>query len=138
MSTPSAILVHRFGEFDLDLSSGRLFRGSSRVPLSDQQSGVLASLVARAGRVVSKEMLAEAGWQTTAVTDAAVAQTVFRLRKVLRSPDGVAFIETVPGHGYRFASPVARAERDEAHPQQTTDLLPYRAFIEGRAALHTL
>jgi DNA-binding winged helix-turn-helix (wHTH) protein len=52
--------VHRFGPFELDPASGRLFRGTTRVALSDSQSAILCHLIVKAGQVVSKAALAEA------------------------------------------------------------------------------
>ena len=133
-----ATVIHRFGEFELDLASGRLFRGGVRIPLSEQQSGVLVSLVTRAGQVVSKETIAAGGWGTAVVADATVAQAVFRVRKALGAPDGPVFIETIPGSGYRFAAPVERGERNDRDPRLDADVQPYRVFVQGLADLHSL
>ena len=58
----SGTVVQCFGPFELDPTSGRLFRGQTRVRLSDPQAAILLQLVANAGQVVSKEALVEAGW----------------------------------------------------------------------------
>lgn len=130
------MLVHRFGEFEIDLTNGRLFRGSVRVPLSEPQSAILVCLITHAGHVVSRDRLVEAGWRTQAVTDDNLKQLISRLRKALGIRVG-SVIETVPSHGYRFAAPIQRAERDVTGDLHI-DLAPYRVFMEGRAELSTL
>jgi DNA-binding winged helix-turn-helix (wHTH) protein/tetratricopeptide (TPR) repeat protein len=135
----SPVLAHRFGPFEFDPASGRLFRGSKRVPLSDPQSAMLLQLIQKAGEVVTKEALAEAGWRSVSVTENSVAQSIMRLRKVLSSArNGQVYIETVPSLGYRFVAPVERTERLSANPPPGAELAPYRAFLRGRADLHTL
>src|SRR2546428_1164130 len=58
----SGTVVQCFGPFELDPTSGRLFRGRTRVRLSDPQAAILLRLVAHAGQVVSQEALLDAGW----------------------------------------------------------------------------
>ena len=131
------VCVHRFGAFELDPASGRLYRDGVRIALSDPQSAILVCLTTHAGRLVTKDALTEAGWSSQAVTDDSLLQAISRLRKALGS-ESACFIETVPSRGYRFAAPVERTEQRAAGARPDTDLAPYRAFIEGRAQLHTL
>ena len=58
-------MVHRFGPFELDPASGRLFRGPRRVPLSDTQAAILVQLVSNVGEVVSREGAHRGGWGNT-------------------------------------------------------------------------
>src|SRR4051812_21807202 len=44
---PDGSSVYRFGPFELDAPRGRLFRGATRVPLSDPQVAILLQLVSR-------------------------------------------------------------------------------------------
>jgi DNA-binding response OmpR family regulator len=66
---PSGSRVYRFGPFELDAPRGRLFRGATRVPLSDSQFAILMQLISHVGEVVSKDTLANAAWRKTAFTD---------------------------------------------------------------------
>jgi DNA-binding winged helix-turn-helix (wHTH) protein/Flp pilus assembly protein TadD len=136
--TPLTAIVHRFGEFEFDLSGGRLFRGTNRVPLSDPHAAILACLITYAGQVVSKDTLVRAAWPTQAVSDDNFLQGISRVRKALRNAEGVVFIETVQFRGYRFTADVQRAERHRDALSTGIDLSAYRAFIQGRADLHTL
>src|SRR5687768_17605266 len=98
-------VVHRFGPFELDLASGRLFCGDRRIPLSDTQSAVLVQLVSHAGAVVAKDALIHTAWGAIAISDNSIEQVLSRLRKALGDAGrGRRYIETVPHRGYRFAA----------------------------------
>ena len=131
--------VFRFGPFELDSARRRLMRGRERVPLRDSHLDLLLLLVQCAGQIVSKDVLAEAGWKGTAVDDNNVAQAVSRLRKTLGAQkDGKPFIENVIGRGYRFAGPVERGDPGRPHLAVDALVAPHRVFVDGRAALETL
>ncbi len=128
-----------FASFELDPERRRLSCAGEPVAISDRHLDVLTLLVARAGQIVAKNDLVEAGWRDVAVTDNSLEQAISALRRVLSVvPDGAAFIETVPRRGYRFTAPVQRsAPREEDHVLDAL-LAPHRAFLEGRSALETL
>jgi len=127
----------QFGDFELDAAAGRLTHGGTAVTLPARHLEVLAALLAHAGQVVSKDALVEAAWRDVAVTDNSLEQAISSLRRTLAAASGAA-IETVPRQGYRFTGDVQRVT-----PRATDDTLealiaPYRAFVEGRAALESL
>jgi len=128
-----------FGSFELDPVRHRLSSAGEPVAASDRQLDVLALLLVRAGQVVAKDDLIQAGWHDVAVSDNSLEQAISSLRRLLgEGPDGVPLIETVPRRGYRFTGAVQRtADRED---DRTLDALlaPHRAFLEGRAALETL
>jgi len=98
-----------FDRFEIDPARRRLTAAGEPVAVSDRQFDVLLLLVARAGQIISKDDLLEAGWKDVAVGDNSIEQAISSLRRLLGPPpDGAAFIETVPRRGYRFGSPVAR------------------------------
>jgi len=127
----------QFGDFELDAAAGRLTHAGTPVTIPARHLDVLATLLAQAGQVVSKDALVEAAWRDVAVTDNSLEQAISSLRRALAAASGVA-IETVPRQGYRFSGDVQRVT-----PRATDDALealiaPYRAFVEGRAALESL
>src|SRR5881628_2377924 len=133
------IVVHRFGPFELDPASGRLFRGPRRVPLSDTQAAILVQLVSNVGEVVSREALIEAAWGNTAVTENSLRQAIRRLRQALGDGrNGALYIETLRTRGFRFAAAVQRGERDAARVPLEAQLAPFRAFVQGRSELDRL
>jgi len=131
--------VYAFGPFELDATAKRLAQGGTTVPISARHLDVLVALVARAGTVLSKDALVEAGWREVAVTDNSLEQAISALRRVLGSTgSGEPYIQTVPRQGYRFVGAVERrAARVEDHVLDEL-VAPHRAWVEGRAALETL
>ena len=133
------IVVHRFGPFELDRASGRLFRGRRRVALSDTQAAILVQLVSNVGEVVSREALIEAAWGNTAVTENSLRQAIRRLRQALGDGrKGAIYIETLRTRGFRFAAAVARGQREAARVPLEAQLAPFRAFVQGRSELDRL
>jgi DNA-binding winged helix-turn-helix (wHTH) protein/Tfp pilus assembly protein PilF len=135
----SAAHVYRFGPFRADTRRKRLTRGEEDVELSEHQHDVLATLLAHAGDAVSKDALIEAAWRGVAVTDNSLEQAISGLRRSLaddsRKP---RIIQTVPRRGYRFAAEVTREEIRASDAELEALVEPYRAWVEGRAALETL
>jgi DNA-binding winged helix-turn-helix (wHTH) protein len=128
-----------FGPFELDPGRRRLTANSEPVAASERQLDVLLLLVLRAGQIVTKDDLIEAGWKDVAVSDNSVEQIISSLRRILGAcSGGEAYIETVPRRGYRLSVPVARRAPRESDAGLDALLAPHRAFIEGRAALETL
>jgi DNA-binding winged helix-turn-helix (wHTH) protein len=123
-----------FEPFELDPVRRRLTASGEPVVISDRLLSVLLLLVARAGHVVSKDDLITAGWSDVAVGDNSLEQAISNLRRVL----GAGYIETAPRRGYRFGAVVERKAHRESDADLDDLLAPYRAFVEGRAALETL
>jgi DNA-binding winged helix-turn-helix (wHTH) protein len=136
--TMSATLAYRFGPFELDSGRRRLVRGRDAVWLPDRHMDVLLILLAQAGRIVSKDDLIETAWHGLAVTDNSIVQAVRGLRVTLGSqPDGEPYIETSVRKGYRFAAPVERVTHQPTRVPLEGLLDPYRAFVDGLAAVET-
>lgn len=95
-------LVH--GRLRLDVAGRRLYCDNQPVDLSSRELAVLELLLMRAGRVVTKEQLADHlyGWGDE-VSSNAIEVFVHRLRKKLE-PMG-ANIRTVRGMGYLIDKP---------------------------------
>jgi DNA-binding winged helix-turn-helix (wHTH) protein/Tol biopolymer transport system component len=102
-------ITFEFGEFRLDLTVRRLFRGSETVAVTVKAFDTLAALVERAGAVVDKDELMKQVWPDTVVEDSNLSQQIFLLRKALgEHHTDHRFIQTVPRRGYRFIAPVTR------------------------------
>src|SRR5688572_21236021 len=107
------MVVHRFGPFELDSTSRRLYCNRKRIPLSDAESAILLLLVSSAGDIVSIDALIEAAWGSAPVNENTLRQAIRRIRQALAAKrKGVVFIETLRGHGFRFAATVQRVERE--------------------------
>ena len=97
-------LVH--GPLRLDIAGRRLYLNGAPIDLSQRELAVAEVLLMRAGRVVTKQQIADQlyGWDD-AVNANAVEVFVYRLRRKLES-SGVD-IRTVRGMGYLIEKPDA-------------------------------
>lgn len=122
--------VVRFDAFELDLRAGELRKADVRVNLQEQPYKVLACLLERPGKLVTREELRQRLWQDDTFVDFehGVNAAVKRLRETLGdSAETPRFIETLPRRGYRFIAPVERdqppvvpltAGKPAAHPKR--------------------
>lgn len=95
----------RFGPFELDLRSGELKKGPTRLKVPDQSIEILKALLESSGELVSREQLRERLWTSDTFVDFdhGLNAAVRRLRDALGdSADTPKFIETLPKRGYRF------------------------------------
>jgi DNA-binding winged helix-turn-helix (wHTH) protein len=131
--------IYSFGAFEIDGRTRELRRNSERVSISDRYISVLLHLAAHAGTVVTKDDLVQAGWGDVAVGDNSLEQAISTLRRVLgRDNEGRQYVETVPRQGYRLSAAVSRKMTPASDDAIEALLAPYRALIDGRAALETL
>jgi two-component system response regulator MtrA len=88
----------------VDEPAFRVFRDGDEVALTATEFRLLAELVRHAGRVRTREVLLEHVWGYDYLGDSRlVDMAVLRLREKLgEPPDGVPYIATVRGVGYRF------------------------------------
>lgn len=94
-----------FGRFELDVTSGELFKDGQKLALPPKAFAVLKALVERPGEVVTREELRTRLWpaDTFVEFDDSLNHAVKKLRQVLGdSADTPQFIETLPRYGYRF------------------------------------
>jgi two-component system OmpR family response regulator len=106
----------RHGALTLDLAGRVAAIGSAPLDLSARELGLLAILLQRAGRLVSKEQLVDhlCEWGEE-VSNNAIEVYVHRLRKKLEA--GNIRIVTVRGLGYCLERPADSTEPDPAAPR---------------------
>jgi len=100
-----------FGQFQVDLQRGELFKEGSRVRIPSKVFQVLLALVERPGETVTREALRARLWPdgTFVNYDANVNTTVNKLRLALGdSPENPTYVETIPRQGYCFLGNVER------------------------------
>ena len=92
-------------ELDVRVAEGLVHVAGRTVPMSSREIGVLAALVARAGRTVSRRELYETVWDAPLRDgDRSVDVYVHKVRsKLEQAVPGSLFIHTHVGFGYRFA-----------------------------------
>jgi TolB-like protein/DNA-binding winged helix-turn-helix (wHTH) protein len=99
----------RFGVFEADLVARELRRNGVRVKLQEQPFQVLAVLLERSGKVVTREELRQKLWpaDTFVDFDNGLNTAINKIREALGdSADTPRFVETLPRRGYRFNYPV--------------------------------
>jgi DNA-binding response OmpR family regulator len=107
-SGPALPTAHRLrsGPLVLDRTTQRAFRDDVELVLTPRATALLAYFMTHPGEVVSRERLLEQVWGWSFHTSTRTVDTrVAELRRAVEGP-GEAFVETVPGEGYRFARPV--------------------------------
>jgi two-component system response regulator RegX3 len=99
--------VMELGDLSLDPVARRVFRGEDELQLSTREFDLLAYLMKNAGRALSREELLEEVWGEGWVGDPRTLDVHIRwLRmKIEEDPASPQYIQTVRGHGYRFAGP---------------------------------
>jgi TolB-like protein/DNA-binding winged helix-turn-helix (wHTH) protein/Tfp pilus assembly protein PilF len=119
MDGPAPGAIFLFEGFRFDRSDGSLSRenGSAAtepLTLGSRAGSLLALLVERQGEVVTKNEIFAAVWPGSAVEEANLTVQVSALRRVLdQDRKRGSCIQTVPGRGYRFVSPVTRLAPNE-------------------------
>ncbi|HIJ64738.1 MAG TPA: response regulator transcription factor [Candidatus Hydrogenedentes bacterium] len=96
--------VYTFGDCELDLAARRLWRDGEEVPMTPKEFGVLALLVKRPGRAVTRDEILRVVWgYNVFVTSRSVDRCVNTLRKKIEpDPRRPRLIKTVREIGYRF------------------------------------
>lgn len=109
---------YRFGPFTLRTDHRELRCDDVVRPLERRCFDLLAYLLRHAGRVVSKEELLEHVWMNRFVTMSVIAQSVLKVRKALRLPNGQEGpLRTVHRVGYRLVGEVQHRRLAQAQWQ---------------------
>jgi TolB-like protein/DNA-binding winged helix-turn-helix (wHTH) protein/Flp pilus assembly protein TadD len=109
MATPESHETFRFHDFELDVAAYELRREGRPVRLERQPMDLLILLVERRSQLVSRSDIITRLWPKDVFVDVetGVNTAIRKIRQALGdSPDASAFVETVPGKGYRFIAPV--------------------------------
>jgi len=119
MDTLRAPETFRFGDFELDVAAYQLRRKGHPVKIGRQPMDLLILLVERPGQLVPRAAIVERLWGQDVFVDVetGVNTAISKIRQALRdSPEAPAFVETVPGKGYRFIAPLEPAKRTPIEP----------------------
>ena len=128
--------IARFGEYDVDLRAGQLYKRGLKVSLRDQSFQVLALLLERPGEVVTREELHRRLWPEDVFVDFDnnLNTAVARLREALcDSTEHPRFIETLPKRGYRFIGKLAEPAEAGSTRKAKLAVLPF-ANLSGDPA----
>jgi DNA-binding winged helix-turn-helix (wHTH) protein len=100
----------RFGEYAFDPETRRLTRGDTELHLTPKAFDLLAVLVERAPRVVTKAELHQLLWPRTFVSDSSLVALVKELRRVMTHEGGQAPVRTATRVGYALGLDVQRRD----------------------------
>jgi DNA-binding winged helix-turn-helix (wHTH) protein/TolB-like protein len=110
MEAPSSFA---FGPFVFHTLSRRLDKQGELVLLNSRATELLLLLLRRAGELVTKDDLLQAGWGNRIVAENNLTVHMAALRRVLRDAGAADdYIRTEHGRGYRFVAPVETARMD--------------------------
>jgi pimeloyl-ACP methyl ester carboxylesterase len=127
MSSDHVLAFHRF---QLDPGRGQLRGESGAIPLTPKAMALLEYLIARAGRLVSKQELLDSLWPRVFVGDGALKVCIREIRRALgediKEP---RFIETAHRRGYRFIAPIMVLSGSVDH-QPSMEVRPATAPIQ--------
>lgn len=93
----------RFADVEADFAAGEVRRGGEPVEMTARELKLLAFLVSREGRVVTRQAILDAVWgEDYFGTERTVDNFITRLRQKLDDPDEPQHFLTARGLGYRF------------------------------------
>src|SRR4051812_9043682 len=113
----------RFGQFEMDESTGELCKDGIKVRLQEQPFQILQMLLEHPGEVVTREELRKRVWPTDTFVDFdhGINNAVKRLREALGdTSETPRYIETLPRRGYRLLHAVATTS-----PEVSIAVLPF-------------
>ncbi len=113
-----------FGPFRFDITQQTLWHGSTNVDLKPKEALLLALLAAKRPNAIAKSEIIEALWPGSEPSDAALTQTLYRLRQALNRYASVDCIRTVHGVGLQFAG----APADTHPPERANGSLDFSLF----------
>lgn len=130
------MFTYEFGHFHLDEAERHLWHKGQPVPMTAKQFDLLLLLVQNSGHLLKKDELISGVWSEQFVEEYNLTVAVSTLRKILGArAKGQRFIETVSGHGYRFAAPVRKALRTEARTQEGPEIKATGDSLQSIAVL---
>jgi DNA-binding response OmpR family regulator len=97
--------VREFGELRLDTSTGKVSRAGRALALTPTEYKIIAALINEAPKLLAREALERAVWGDDPPDSDALRTHIHTLRQVLDKPFGYPMLITIPGTGYRLASP---------------------------------
>ncbi len=118
MNSPRTRVTFRFGDFELDVASYQLRRAGQAIRLTRQPMDLLLLLLEHPGELVSREDIANVLWKPDVFVEreAGIHTAMLRIRQALGdAADSPRFVETLPGMGYRFVSPVEAVCESSPH-----------------------
>jgi eukaryotic-like serine/threonine-protein kinase len=118
-------VVMRFGEFELNATSGELRKAGLALKIHPQPFRILQLLAERSGQIVSREEIQRTLWGDNTFVDfeGGINFCIKQIRDTIADDaDRPKYIETIPRRGYRFIASISRG-----HPREQVISFPRAA-----------
>jgi DNA-binding winged helix-turn-helix (wHTH) protein/TolB-like protein/Flp pilus assembly protein TadD len=129
--------IFRFRAFELDVDRYELRREGQPVKLGRQPMDLLILLVEGRRQLVSRQEIVDRLWGKDVFVDVetGVNTAISKVRQALGdSVEAPAFVETVPGRGYRFVAPVEEIARTAAAPLPASEAVEPEIVSSARVS----
>lgn len=129
----------RFGIYELNVDERIILRKGVRLRLQDKPLALLVLLLENSGQLVDRDELRRKLWPTGTNVDFehGIRVAMHKLRSALDdTADGARFIETVPGHGYRFIAPISQYQSNAQIDCPVVVVLPVVGMARTREIGH--
>jgi TolB-like protein/DNA-binding winged helix-turn-helix (wHTH) protein/Tfp pilus assembly protein PilF len=127
--------AYRFDDFVVDPEAWQLYRAGQEIHLEPVVLELLIYLISHRDGLVTRRELMDTVWGDTVISESALSQAIFRLRKALQDASATPhYVETVHSKGYRFIAEVEEiGSRVHVVPRQS-----WRGLYAGAAAIVAL
>jgi TolB-like protein len=129
----------RFSIYELNIEERTLLRKGVRLRLQDKPFALLVLLLQNSGQLVDRVELRRRLWPTGTNVDFehGIRVAIHKLRAALDdTADCPRFIETIPGHGYRFVASVTHYQSKNQNDCPTVVVLPVVGLAAGAEIGH--
>ena len=129
----------RFGIYELNIEERIVLRKGVRLRLQDKPFALLVLLLQNSGQLVDRDELRRQLWPTGTNVDFehGIRVAMHKLRSALdETAESPRFIETVPGHGYRFIAPMTQYQSKAQIDCPIVVVLPIIGLAPARDIRH--
>ena len=104
----AASMIYKFADFELNIATFELYRGTERVAVEPQVLRLIVLLLDNTDRVVTRDEIIEQVWNGRIVSESALSSRIKSARKALGDCGASQhMIRTIHGRGFRFVCPLA-------------------------------
>jgi TolB-like protein len=130
----------RFGVYEVNAEERTMLRKGVKLRLQDKPFAVLSLLLESPGQLVDREELRRKLWPAGTYVDFehGLSVAIHKLRTALDDDaESPRYIETVPGHGYRFIVPIVKPQPNaRAEARSLLVVLPFVGLASGSEMDH--
>jgi DNA-binding winged helix-turn-helix (wHTH) protein/tetratricopeptide (TPR) repeat protein len=103
-------MLYLFLEFTFDSTKKELYHQSKRIELTKQNYQLLYFFLQNPRKIIDKDQLIDNVWSGRIVADNTIDQSVYKIKKVLKSAYDNPYFDTIYGQGIKFLPEVKSVE----------------------------